>query len=61
VFVLLTDPLRMLFFAGLLFSPGYFVFLYLLYLPLEAAAWLRTGRKDPVGVCCSRRSTTCSN
>jgi glycosyltransferase involved in cell wall biosynthesis len=50
VFVLLTDPLRMIFFAGLLFSPGYFVFLYLLYLPLEAAAWLRTGRKDPVGV-----------
>jgi cellulose synthase/poly-beta-1,6-N-acetylglucosamine synthase-like glycosyltransferase len=50
VFVLLTDPLRMLFFATLLFSPGYFVFLYLLYLPLEAAAWLRTGRKDPVTV-----------
>ena len=50
VFVLLTDPLRMLFFFTLLFSPGYFVFLYLLYLPLEAAAWLRTGRKDPVGV-----------
>ncbi len=50
VFVLLTDPLRMLFFASLLFSPGYFLFLYLLYLPLEVAAWLRTGRKDPVAV-----------
>jgi len=49
VFVLLTDPLRMLLFAGLFFSPGYFVFLYLLYLPLEAAAWVRTGRQDPVG------------
>ena len=50
VFVLLTDPLRMVFFATLFFSPGYFVFLYLLYLPLEAAAWWRTGRKDPVGM-----------
>jgi glycosyltransferase involved in cell wall biosynthesis len=50
VFVLLTDPLRMLFFISLLFSPGYFVFLYLLYLPLEVAAWWRTGRKDPAVV-----------
>jgi cellulose synthase/poly-beta-1,6-N-acetylglucosamine synthase-like glycosyltransferase len=50
VFVLLTDPLRMLFFATLLFSPSYFVFLYFLYLPLEGVAWLRTGRKDPLGV-----------
>ena len=50
VFVLLTDPLRMLFFVTLFFSPWYFVFLYLLYLPLEGFAWLRTGRRDPIGV-----------
>ena len=50
VFVLLTDPLRMLFFVTLFLSPGYFVFLYLLYLPLEGIAWLRTGRKDSVGM-----------
>ena len=50
VFVLLTDPLRMLFLVTLLFSPWYFVFLYLLYLPLELAAWWRTGREDSVGI-----------
>ena len=50
VFVLLTDPLRMLFFVTLLFSPWYFVFLYLLYLPLEGFAWWRTGRRDSPGV-----------
>jgi glycosyltransferase involved in cell wall biosynthesis len=49
VFVLLTDPLRMVFFVTMLFSPAYFVFLYLLYLPLELAAWWRTDRKDPIG------------
>ncbi len=50
VFVLLTDPLRMLFLVTLFFSPWYFVFLYLLYLPLELAAWWRTGREDSVGI-----------
>jgi glycosyltransferase involved in cell wall biosynthesis len=46
VFVLLTDPIRMLFFAWLFLAPGYFLFLYLLYLPLELAAWWRIGRRD---------------
>ncbi len=50
VLVLLTDPVRMLLFASLVLSPQYFVFLYLLYLPLEFAAWLRLGRRDPIGV-----------
>ena len=50
VLVLLTDPVRMLMFASLLFAPQYFVFLYFLYLPLEFAAWLRLGRRDPIGV-----------
>ena len=48
--VLLTDAVRMLLFATLFFSPQYFGFLYLLYLPLELAAWLRLGRRDPLGV-----------
>ncbi len=48
--VLLTDPLRMMLFASLLFSPQYFAFLYVLYLPLEIVAWLRLGRRDPFGV-----------
>lgn len=46
VFVLLTDPVRMVFFVALLAAPQYFAFLYLLYLPLEFAAWLRLGRRD---------------
>ncbi|HEY6531486.1 MAG TPA: glycosyltransferase [Acidimicrobiales bacterium] len=50
IFVLLTDPVRMLFFVTLLLSPAYFVFVYLLYLPLELAAWLRLGRRDPFRV-----------
>lgn len=50
VMVLLTDPIRMLLFTSMLFSPQYFAFLYLLYLPLELMAWVRVGRRDPIGV-----------
>ena len=50
VLVLLTRPGEDVMFASLLFAPQYFVFLYFLYLPLEFAAWLRLGRRDPIGV-----------
>jgi cellulose synthase/poly-beta-1,6-N-acetylglucosamine synthase-like glycosyltransferase len=50
IFVLLTDPLRMAFFFTLLLKPWYFVFLYLVFLPLELIAWLRVGRVDPLRV-----------
>lgn len=50
VFVLLTDPVRMLFFAAMVMSPMYFGFVYLIYLPLELLAWLRLGRRDPFRV-----------
>ena len=62
VFVLLTDPVRMLFFLGLFASPSYFAFVYLLYLPLELVAWLRLGRQDPIYMWRSwPPCTTCSS
>jgi glycosyltransferase involved in cell wall biosynthesis len=50
VFVLLTDPVRMLFFGSLFMSPHYFGFVFLLYLVLEMVAWQRLGRQDPIRI-----------
>lgn len=50
LFVLLTEPIRMLFFFTLFLSPLYFLFVYCLYLPLELLAWWRLGRVDPLHV-----------
>jgi cellulose synthase/poly-beta-1,6-N-acetylglucosamine synthase-like glycosyltransferase len=46
IFILLTDPIRMLFFFSILFYPINLVILYCLYLFLETCCWLKTGRKD---------------
>lgn len=46
LFILLTDPIRMLFAIHILFFPINFFILYAFYLFLETACWLKTGRKD---------------
>lgn len=55
LFVLLTDPFRMLFFYLILFAPiGSFITHILLiaafYVVLEIAAWFKTGRENPLWV-----------
>lgn len=46
IFILFTDPIRMLFFLSIIFYPLNFLILYGLYLFLETGCWLKTGRKD---------------
>lgn len=46
VFILLTDPLRMLFSITIFLHPLNFLILYTFYLILETVCWIRVGRKD---------------
>ena len=46
IFILLTDPIRMVFFVGAIFHPLNSLILYAFYFVLEMIGWFRTGRKD---------------
>ncbi len=46
LFILLTDPIRMLFIFHIFLFPINFLILYSFYVLLETMCWLKTGRKD---------------
>lgn len=46
IYILLTDPLRILFLWTLFLRPRYLVATYLLYLTFNIAMWVKTRRKD---------------
>lgn len=50
LFILFTDPIRMVLFPLLFFHPIFVLTLYTLYLVFETAAWAKTGFQDPVWI-----------
>lgn len=50
LFVFMSDPLRIIFFATAFIYPINFFLLYILYLSIEILGWFKTGRKDALYV-----------